>query len=241
MWRRTRQAKAPSGTGIGLPSRARARGTAAVEFGGADSESVMASTLGLARVNPCHERARSRGSALLRADGECRRDQPTDDDRDRDAARKARLCTMRGDVAAAPEQRRRRLATRHAAGAMFAGYIGAFVFAVPLDARLRPCLGWLARLGGRWLDRAPGDEHPDHDRPPHAHTTCLQRACSQCDGAAGRASPSRSRMKSATSANRASRAGRWHARNIATKARTQFSSDNLALDVAHEVRDFGEL
>jgi hypothetical protein len=38
--------------------------------------------------------------------------------------------------------------------------VGAFVFAVALDARLRPCLGW-------WLARAPGDEQRDHDRSPH--------------------------------------------------------------------------
>lgn len=57
VWRRTRQAKPPSGSGIGVPSRARARGTTSVEFGIAESGSVMSSTLGAARVNPCHERA----------------------------------------------------------------------------------------------------------------------------------------------------------------------------------------
>jgi len=53
------------GSGIGVPSRARARGTAVVEFGIADSGSVMASTLGPARVNPCHECATPHVSTVL--------------------------------------------------------------------------------------------------------------------------------------------------------------------------------
>jgi hypothetical protein len=93
-------------------------------------------------------------------------DQPTDDDCDRERGR-PELCTMRDDVAAAPDRHPKQLAAIHAADAIFCWY-GAFTFAVTPDAR--PSLG-LPGLDGCWLDRAPGDEQHDHNRPGHAQAS----------------------------------------------------------------------